>query len=141
MHAGSSRVTSSLTVVLAAACALVAAWIYYSLCAGIVTSQSGNGAGEPSSVLVALEFARSLLVASALAYVLARWETSARGAFWLAIVLWLGFPVALLSGSVIWEAVPMRSAMVHAGDWLLKLTLLTAILTRLRHRSPRGVRR
>jgi hypothetical protein len=71
MHAGSSRVTSSLTVGLAAACALVAAWIYYSLCAGIVTSQSGNGAGEPSSVLVALEFARSLLVASALAYVIA----------------------------------------------------------------------
>jgi hypothetical protein len=29
---------------------------------------------------------------------------------------------------VIWEAVPMRIAAAHAGDWLLKLLLVAAIV-------------
>ncbi len=46
----------------------------------------------------------------------------------IVILLWIGFPVVLLSGSVLWEDVPARLAAIHAGDWLIKLLLIGAIL-------------
>ncbi len=45
-----------------------------------------------------------------------------------ALVAWVGFPVVLLSGSVLHERVPWRLASVHAGDWLLKLVAVTLIV-------------
>ena len=45
-----------------------------------------------------------------------------------ALVAWVGFPVVLLSGSVLHERVPWRLAAVHAGDWLLKLVAVTLIV-------------
>jgi len=50
----------------------------------------------------------------------------------LALLVWLGFPLVLLTGSVLWEQVPPVTAAVHAGDWLLKL-LLVALLIGLLH--------
>jgi hypothetical protein len=46
----------------------------------------------------------------------------------LALLLWVGFPLILLTGSVLWENVPAKLAALHAGDWLLKLILMSAIL-------------
>jgi Protein of unknown function (DUF1761) len=46
----------------------------------------------------------------------------------VALVAWVGFPVVLLSGSVLHEGVPWRLAAVHAGDWLLKLVAVTLIV-------------
>ena len=43
----------------------------------------------------------------------------------LALALWIGFPVVLLTGSVIHEKVPPMLAAIHAGDWLLKLLVIT----------------
>ncbi len=37
-------------------------------------------------------------------------------------------PVALLTGSIAWEKVPPITAAIHAGDWLLKLLLIGAVL-------------
>ncbi len=45
-----------------------------------------------------------------------------------AAVAWVGFPVVLLSGSVLHERVPWRLAAVHAGDWLLKLVAVTLVV-------------
>ena len=45
-----------------------------------------------------------------------------------ALVAWVGFPVVLLSGSVLHERVPWRPAALHAGDWLLKLVAITLIV-------------
>ncbi len=50
--------------------------------------------------------------------------------------MWLGFPVILLSGSVIYEKVPWKLAASHAGDWLRKL-LLIAIVVSLWRRAVR----
>jgi hypothetical protein len=47
----------------------------------------------------------------------------------IAIVLWIGLPVILLSGSVMWDGVPWRLGAIHAGDWLIKLLLVAGILT------------
>jgi hypothetical protein len=46
----------------------------------------------------------------------------------LGLVLWWGFPLVLLSGSVMWEKVPAPTAVLHAGDWLLKLLVISAIV-------------
>jgi len=45
-----------------------------------------------------------------------------------AVVAWVGFPVIVLSGSVLHERVPWRLAAIHAGDWLMKLIAITLIV-------------
>lgn len=45
----------------------------------------------------------------------------------LAVVLRGGFPVVLLAGSVFHEHVLLVLAAPHAGDWLLKLLVITVI--------------
>jgi hypothetical protein len=37
--------------------------------------------------------------------------------------------VVLLIGSVQWEKVPPMLAAIHTGDWLLKLLIITLIVT------------
>jgi uncharacterized PurR-regulated membrane protein YhhQ (DUF165 family) len=51
------------------------------------------------------------------------------GAVELALALWVGFPMVLLAGSVIHENVPWKLAAIHAGDWLLKLLIVTLIVS------------
>lgn len=48
--------------------------------------------------------------------------------FLLGLALWLGFPFVLLTGSMIWDRVPAPTAALHAGDWLLKLVVISAIV-------------
>jgi hypothetical protein len=45
-----------------------------------------------------------------------------------ALVLWLGFYVVQLSGAVIWDQMPWALGAVHAGDWLMKLLVMTSLL-------------
>jgi hypothetical protein len=44
------------------------------------------------------------------------------------MVLWVGFPLVLLTGSILWERVPPITAEIHAGDWLLRLLLLAVVI-------------
>lgn len=46
----------------------------------------------------------------------------------LGLAIWLGFPVTLLAGSVLWENVAPKLAALHAGDWLIKLVAVAAII-------------
>ena len=50
------------------------------------------------------------------------------GALLLALALWVAFPIILLAGSVIHENVPTKLALVHAGDWLLKLIIISVLV-------------
>lgn len=50
---------------------------------------------------------------------------SIAGAVRLGVTLWVGFPVVILAGSVFHERVPLQLAVIHAGDWLLKLVAIT----------------
>jgi hypothetical protein len=68
-----------------------------------------------------------------LTYVVARLVTRLTDANWrsatgLGLWLWVGFPLMLLSGSVMWQGVSWKIAAIHAGDWLVKLLLITAIV-------------
>jgi len=87
------------------------------------------GAKMPGGKLL-VELARCLV----LAYVLARLitlvgVTGGFGAVHFGLVLWIGFPVILLAGSVLWDEVPWKVAAIHAGDWLVKMLVIPLIVT------------
>ena len=46
-------------------------------------------------------------------------------------MLWIGFPLILLTGSVLWDNVPWKVAAIHAGDWLVKLLVIPLIVIAL----------
>jgi hypothetical protein len=49
-------------------------------------------------------------------------------AVWIGCLLWLGLSVVQWVSSIVWEKVPVKMAMIHAGDWLLKLVLIATIV-------------
>ncbi|HEY6157683.1 MAG TPA: DUF1761 domain-containing protein [Gemmatimonadales bacterium] len=57
---------------------------------------------------------------------------SCMSAIQFGLFLWIGFPVILLAGSVLWGNVPWRVAAIHAGDWLVK-SLVIAIIVSVWH--------
>jgi hypothetical protein len=84
---------------------------------------------RPQPLKIAGELTRSFLLANVLAYLLAHTGVAGlTGAVRLGLVLWVGFPLVLLTGSIMWEGVPSKLAAIHAGDWLVKILLMTAIL-------------
>ena len=54
--------------------------------------------------------------------------TTWRKALSLSILLWVGFPFVLWLGAVNHEKTPIMFAVIHLGDWLIKLILVTIIL-------------
>jgi hypothetical protein len=71
---------------------------------------------------------RNLLLASAIFWLLGRQRpTKLSSVLAFAAALWLGFPLTLLSGSVMWQNVPVELALIHSGDWLIKILLMTLI--------------
>ena len=76
-----------------------------------------------------IDLLRGFLVAFVLAYLVDGTEvTTVAGAVGLAALLWLGFPVVLLIAPVIWGGEPWKLAVLHAGDWLVKLVVMSAVL-------------
>jgi hypothetical protein len=84
---------------------------------------------RPQPLKMLGELVRTFLLACVLAYLAVHTGVaSVTGALRLGMVLWVGFPFVLLTGSIMWEDVPWKLAAIHAGDWLVKLVLITAIL-------------
>ena len=84
--------------------------------------------------IVPVELARSGTVAVTVSALAARTGvTRPRDALRLGLALWVAFPGVLLTGSVVHEKVPWRLAAIHAGDWLVKL-LLVSLATGVRRR-------
>jgi hypothetical protein len=123
-----------LAIAVAAVVAFVASTVWYvafsSQYARVSeTARAAAGAKQPPwKVLV--ELARSLILASVLAGFAANIDiTTWTGAVGLGLATWVGFPVVLLTGSIQWENVSWRLAAIHAGDWLVKLTLVSCIVS------------
>src|SRR3954468_7838929 len=88
---------------------------------------------KPQPVKMIAEIARNILLACVLAYLVGRvGVTGWSAAIQFAVLTWIGFPVLLLSGSVMWENVPWKLACIHAGDWFGKILLMVIILSRWR---------
>lgn len=88
---------------------------------------------KPGAVQIASELVRTAVLATAFAWIAAQAGLlSLPGGLLLALVLWVAFPVVLLTGSVMWDRAPVATAVLHGGDWLVKL-LLVALITALIH--------
>lgn len=115
----------------AAVAAFVLSSSYYAVLGNQMASLSDAyvEVGQPPAWKVLTELARSLVVATVLAGLADQTGTETwTGALLLALALWIGFPVVLWTGAVIWERVPVRLSAIHAGDWLLKLAVVAVIV-------------
>ena len=126
--------TINIAAVLAATVlAFLAGFAWNSLFAGTITDArmaAGTVHNTPGfAIAVPVELLRLLVTVFVLAIMLAWTGTSGlAGALGLALVIWVGFQAALLSGAIIWEGMPMHIYAVHAGDALIKLLLIAAVL-------------
>lgn len=107
--------------------AFILSFAYYALAPAAPTDRSAPQE-RPQPWQVGVELLRSAVVSSLIAGLLlaAGWSGPVHGAL-LGLALW-ALPVALLSGSVLWEQVPVRAAALHAGDWLIKLVAIGVIV-------------
>ncbi|HEY1178211.1 MAG TPA: DUF1761 domain-containing protein [Phytomonospora sp.] len=117
-----------LGVAVASVAAFVMSSVYYALTAPLERKALGGAAldrGKPVAWKVVAELLRTAVVATVFAWIAseAGW-LSLPGSLVFALVLWVGFPVVLLTGSVAWEKAAPVTAAMHAGDWLLKLLLI-----------------
>jgi hypothetical protein len=126
-----------LAVLVAAITVFVLGWLWYSpflfykpwmRARGLDPAAAMAGAKMPAGKLV-IELVRCIV----LAYVIARFVallgiSSWMGAVHFGVMLWIGLPVILLIGSVLWENTPVKVAAIHAGDWLVKLLVIPIIV-------------
>ena len=96
---------------------------------------SKNPAGPTQTTMhawkILIDLAREFIVI----YVLARFISGLgicgwQGALQLGFWVWLGFPVQMLVGASLWDNKPWALDAIHAGDWLLKMLLISLILAR-----------
>ncbi|HEX9128317.1 MAG TPA: DUF1761 domain-containing protein [Gemmatimonadaceae bacterium] len=125
-------------VLVAAIVVFVLGWLWYSpllfykpwmRARGMDPAVAMAGAKMPTGKL-AIELVRCLV----LAYVIAHFVALLAVSDWFiaahfGLLLWIGFPVVLLVGSILWENVPVKVAAIHAGDWLVKLLVIPIILS------------
>src|SRR6266849_9325759 len=127
-----------IAVLVAAIVVFVLGWLWYSpllfykpwmRARGMDPAVAMAGAKMPAGKLV-IELVRCIV----LAYVIARFVALLGISSWMGAVhfggcLWIGFPVILLTGSVLWENIPWKVAAIHAGDWLVKMLVIPVIVT------------
>ncbi len=126
-----------LTVLVSAVVVFVLGWLWYSpllffkpwmRARGMDPAAAMAGAKMPGGKL-AIEFARCFV----LSFVIFRFVTllgivRVLGAVHFGLSVWIGFPVLILVGSVLWENTPWKVAAIHAGDWLVKMLVVPIIV-------------
>src|SRR3712207_8168895 len=72
-------------------------------------------ADQPAPWKLAVEAGRSLVLATVVAGLAARGDVDKiGGGLLLGLALWIGLPLALWSGAVLWEGTPLRQSALHA---------------------------
>jgi hypothetical protein len=90
----------------------------------------GPGGGETPPWKLGVEVLRCLVLAAVVGGLAARGEIdSLAGGLVLGLALWVGFPLVLWTGAMLWEGTPLRQAALHGGDWLVKLVSVAAIVS------------
>jgi len=80
---------------------------------------------QPSPAKALLELLRTFVLGYVIARLMIRLNViSLKDALEFGLWLWVGFPVILLTGSILWQNVPWQLAAIHSGDWLVKLLLI-----------------
>ena len=122
-----------LAVLVAGLAAMILSMVYYigfSRSMATLHPAYADPNARPAPWQVGVELLRSLVLAfvvSLLAHFIR--SDSAGESVHLALLLWVGFPLVLWTGAVVWERVPRKLAAIHAGDWLLKLLVVAFIVS------------
>jgi Protein of unknown function (DUF1761) len=112
-------------VAAAALAAFVAGGAYYA----VLGSQLPTADEQMPPWKLAVEVLRCLILAAVVAGLASRADIDDwTSGLLLGLALWVGFPLVLWIGAVIHESAPVRLALVHGGDWLLKLLLVGVIV-------------
>jgi hypothetical protein len=78
---------------------------------------------------------REIITAFLLAHLIVRLRiTSWKSAVALGLGLWFVFYFVQLTGAVLWDNKPWQLGMVHGGDWLMKMLVMSVLLS-LWHRK------
>jgi hypothetical protein len=122
-----------LAVVVSAVVVFIVSAVYYVALSGRLSRLSdayANTDARPGATTLVVELLRNLVVATVVASLVALIGVSDIGGAILAgLALWIAFPVVILVGSVFHERVPAALAAIHIGDWLLKLLIISVIVT------------
>lgn len=122
----------------AVAIAAIAVWIastgYYigftKQMAALHLAYAEAAAVRPPPWKIAVELVRNLVVATVVAWLAQELDvTDWMDGIALGLTLWVGFPIVLWTGAVMWEKVPPKLAVIHAGDWLLKLLVIAVTVS------------
>ena len=108
--------------------------------AGDVARAEQRAAGRPPAAAaagdsvppwtIAPELLRTLVAVTVVAGLAANTGTDDwRGGLWLGLALWVGFPLVLWAGAMLHERASWRLAAIHAGDWLVKLLVVSVIVS------------
>ena len=117
-------------MVVAAVAVVVLSSVYYGALGDRLARLSPAYAGprRSAAATVLVELVRNVVLAVVVAGLGRALGVDGVGpAVLLALVLWVAFPVVLLTGSVFHERVPPLLASIHAGDWLLKLVVVSGV--------------
>jgi hypothetical protein len=119
-------------VLVAAVAAFVSGAAYYVVFGGRLAevSEAAAAGEQPAPWKLAVEFVRCLVIAAVVAGLASRGEINEwTGGLLLGLALWIGFPVVLWMGAIIHENTPRQLAVIHGGDWLVKLLLVAVIVS------------
>ena len=122
---------SLLAVAAGTLAAFVLGGAYYAVLGDRLAAVSAVAAahGPAPTWTYAAELGRCLVLAAVLAGLAAEAQVdAAAGGLLLGLVLWVGFPLVLWIGAVVHERTPPALAAIHAGDWLVKLLVVTALI-------------
>ena len=121
-----------IAILVAAAAAFVLGGFYYAIVGKQLATVSDAAAagGSMKPWQLAVELARCIVLATVIACLV-----SLTGAdewldgLGLGLLLWVGFPLVLWVGAIVHERTPLKLALIHGGDWLVKLPVLAVILS------------
>lgn len=120
-----------LAVFVATISVFIVSGVYYAILSReLATVSRAAGSGEkPPSWTYPAELLRTLVLVVVVAGLAS--QTAADtwlGGLLLGLTLWIGFPLVLWTGAMLHERTSLKLAAIHAGDWLIKLLAIGAVV-------------
>jgi hypothetical protein len=131
-------------VLVAAVTSLIASAVYYMAVGNAWLTLRGIDPSTtemtPQLWQMAGQFARNLVVAFVLAYLLSRLAvTTPKGALGVGLLVWFGFQAMAVVGSVLHENYRLGLYLIHVGDALMATLIMALILGAWRRDAQRDV--